>query len=141
VGLIFLATLIGTCSTLFDKWVIHEKGMSPIQVLVWYFLYLGVFFTIVNATLWWPNRKKTTPFTFRWTIPLIGIFLAIADFVYFIGVADPDALIVILSVLRRCSVLISFIIGAVIFKEVNKRKKGWVLLGILLGVILIILAG
>lgn len=141
VGLIFLATLIGTCSTLFDKWLIHEQGMTPIQVLVWYFLYLAIFFTAVNALLWWPNRSKTTPFKWRWTIPLIGLFLAIADFVYFMAITDSDALIVILSVLRRCSVLVSFFVGAVLFKDVNKRKKAFVLMGILVGVLLIILAG
>ena len=141
VGLIFLATLIGTCSTLFDKWIIHEQGMAPMQVLAWYFLYLGIFFTIINGLLWWPNRKKTTPFQWRWSIPMIGTFLVIADFAYFIAVAHPDALIIILSILRRCSVMISFTVGALAFKEVNKRKKAWVLLGILAGVLLIVLAG
>ena len=65
----------------------------------------------------------------------------IADFVYFVGVSDPDALIVILSVLRRCSVLVSFFVGAFLFREVNKRKKAWVLMGIMVGVLLIILSG
>ncbi|WP_372798657.1 EamA family transporter [Pontiella sp.] len=141
VGLIFLATLIGTCSTLFDKWLLHAEGMQPVQVLAWYFVYLAVFFTLVNATLWWPTRKKTTPFQWRWTIPLIGILLACADFAYFVGVSDPDVLIVIMSVLRRCSILISFFVGAVLFKEVNKRKKAWVLGGIMVGVLLILLSG
>ncbi len=141
VGLIFLATLIGTCSTLFDKWVIHQQGMTPAQVMAWYFFYLAIFFALVNALLWWPNRRKTTAFRWRWTIPMIGILLAVADFVYFLGVADPDALIVILSVLRRCSVLISFSIGALLFHEVNKRKKALVLVGIMIGVLLILLSG
>ncbi|VGO20625.1 EamA family transporter [Pontiella sulfatireligans] len=141
VALIFLATLVGTCSTLFDKWLIQLQGMAPVQVLAWYFLYLSIFFTLVNGLLWWPNRKKTTPFKWRWSIPLIGIFLTIADFVYFIGITDPDALIVILSVLRRCSVLVAFFVGAVLFKEVNKRKKAWVLVGIMIGVLLIVLSG
>jgi transporter family protein len=141
IGLIFFATFIGTCSTLYDKWLLHEVGLSAVQVLAWYFIYLAVFFTTLNGLLWWPNRKKTTPFQWRWTIPLIGVFLLIADFVYFIGVSEPDALIVIMSVLRRCSVLISFTVGALLFKERNKRKKAWVLLGILLGAVLIVLAG
>jgi drug/metabolite transporter (DMT)-like permease len=141
VGLIFIATLVGTCSTLFDKWVIHEQGMAPMQVLVWYFLYLAVFFSLVNGLLWWPNRMKTTAFQWRWSIPMIGILLAFADCAYFLAVGDSDALVVILSVLRRSNVLISFCVGAVLFKEVNKRKKGWILFGILIGVILIILAG
>lgn len=141
VGLIFLATLIGTGSTLFDKWLINDQQMAPIQVLVWYFLYLSVFFTAINAFLWWPKRSKNTPFKWRWTIPLIGVFLALADFVYFMAITDSEALIIILSVLRRCSVLVSFFVGAVLFKDVNKRKKGMVLGGIMIGVLLIVLSG
>lgn len=138
---IFLATLIGTCSTLFDKWLIHGQGYSPVQVQVWYTLYLGLLFTIYFFAFWWPQRKRSTPFVWRWSIPLIGVLLYLADYVYFKALSDPAALIVILSILRRCSVVISFIAGAFLFKEVNKRKKAWVLLGILAGVALIVLAG
>ncbi len=141
VGLVFLATLIGTCSSLFDKWVLHDGGMQPMQVLAWYFVYLAVFFTLISGLLWWPGRKQTTPFQWRWTIPLIGLLLVFADFAYFIGVGDPGVLIVIMSALRRCCVLISFFAGALLFREVNKRKKAWVLLGILAGMLLILLAG
>jgi transporter family protein len=138
---IFMATLIGTCSTLYDKWLIQRMGFSPVQVQVWYTLYLGLIFTVYVAALWWPQRKRSTPFAWRWSIPWIGILLFISDYSYFVAVAHPDALIIILSILRRCSVLVAFVGGAILFKEVNKRKKAWVLLGILLGVVLIVLSG
>lgn len=141
VALIFAATLIGTASTLFDKWVIQAEGMAPVQVLVWYFLYLSTLFSMVTGLLWWPARKRTTPFQWRWSIPMIGILLAVADFTYFAGVDNPGALIVILSVLRRCSVLVSFSAGAILFRERNVRRKAVVLSGILLGVFLILLSG
>lgn len=138
---IFLATLVGTCSTLYDKWLIQYLGYSAVQVQVWYILYLMLIFTVYLGALWWPQRLHSTPFTWRWSIPLIGILLFIADFAYFIALTDAVALIVILSILRRCSVLVSFFAGAFLFKEVNKRKKAWVLLGILVGVLLIVLSG
>jgi len=138
---IFLATLIGTCSTLYDKWLIQRLGFEPVQVQVWFTLYLGVILTFYVALLWWPQRRRSTPFVWRPSIPLIGILLYFADFAYFFAVANPDALIIVLSILRRCSVLVSFALGALLFKEVNKRKKSWVLLCILLGVVLIVLAG
>jgi transporter family protein len=141
IGCIVLATFIGTCSTLMDKWLMQRQGFDATQVLVWYCLYNFVFFVIVNAVFWWPNRSKSTPFQWRWTIPMIGVLLVLSDYIYFKAVEYPEALIVILSVLRRCSVLVGFFAGAVIFKEVNKRKKAWVLLGIMIGVLLIILSG
>jgi drug/metabolite transporter (DMT)-like permease len=138
---IFLATLIGTVSTLYDKWLIQRLGYSPVQVQVWYVLYISVIFTFYFAVLCWPQRQRSTPFVWRWSIPLIGISLFLADFVYFIALSNPDALIIILSILRRCSVLFSFFAGAFLFKEFNKGKKAWVLLGILVGVLLIVLSG
>lgn len=138
---IFLATLIGTSSTLYDKWLIQRLGYTPVQVQVWFTIYLFLIFTVYFLALWWPQRKRSTPFVWRWSIPLIGVLLYIADYVYFVAVADSDSLIIILSILRRCNVVISFTAGALIFREVNKRRKAWVLLGILLGVALIVLAG
>lgn len=138
---IFLATLIGTCSTLYDKWLIQRMGYAPAQVQVWFTIYLMSIFTVYFFALWWPQRKRSTPFTWRWSIPLIGILLYLADFAYFFALTHPDALVIILSILRRCSVLVSFLAGAFLFKEVNKRKKAWVLLGILVGVVLIVLGG
>lgn len=138
---IFLATLIGTSSTLYDKWLIQRLGYTPVQVQVWFTLYLALIFTIYFFALWWPQRKRSTPFAWRWSIPMIGILLYLADYAYFVAVADSESLIIILSILRRCNVVISFTVGALLFKEVNKRKKAWVLLAILFGVALIVLAG
>lgn len=138
---IFLATLIGTCSTLYDKWLIQRQGYTPLQVQAWFSVYTALIFGLLLTLLWWPKRRACTAFQWRWSIIGIGVLLVLADFTYFQAVSDSDALIVILSVLRRCSVLVSFFMGAFLFKEVNKRKKAWILLGILLGVLLIVLAG
>ncbi len=141
IGLVFLATVISSASGLMDKWLIQRQSLEVMQVLPWYSLYLFVFFALVNGLLWWPNRHKTTPFRWRWTIPMIGILLVLSDYVYFRALTHPEAMIVILSILRRSSVLIGFFVGAVLFKEVNKRKKAWVLLGIMVGVVLILISG
>lgn len=69
-----------------------------------------------------------------------GVSLVLFDYAYFLAVQHPEALIVILCVLRRCSVLVGFFVGAIIFKETNKRKKSWVLLRIMIGVLLIVLS-
>jgi bacterial/archaeal transporter family protein len=140
IWLIFLATLIGTCSTLLDKWLLQRQGFDVMQVVVWYSLYLFVYFAVMNALLWWPKRGQYAPFVWRWSVPCIGILLVLSDWVYFRGLSDPEALVVIMSVLRRCSVLVSFFVGAHLFKEVNKRKKAVILLGVLAGVLLIVLS-
>jgi transporter family protein len=50
-----------------------------------------------------------------------------------------ESLIAVLSVLRRSSVVISFVSGALFFGETNLRRKGFAMFGILVGVCLIIL--
>jgi len=72
---------------------------------------------------------------FRWSIPFIGICLAIADFVYFWALEDVPVAIV--STIRRAGVIISFSLGAILFKEKNIGYKAFALAGILAGIILI----
>ena len=64
--------------------------------------------------------------------------LQIADYFYFKALQDPDALIMLLSAIKRSQILIAVVIGGFIFKEQNKRKKLVPLAGIMLGVFLIL---
>lgn len=136
IGAIVAATLIGAASALYDKYLLRR--LDPMTVQWWFQFYLVVVLGTVVALLWLPGRSKTTPFRFCWPIPLIGITLVIADTLYFHALADPQAMISMLSVVRRSSVVISFVAGGVLFEEVNRRRKALCLAGILLGVTLIL---
>ena len=135
---IFLATLIGTASSLYDKFLLHNLNYSPMAVQAWFAVYLVAVLGLVIMFFWWPARDKTTPFRWHWSIAMIGVLLIVADFVYFRALDCDDALITLLSALRRCSVVFSFGLGAIIFKELNKRRKALALAGVLLGVFLIL---
>jgi transporter family protein len=137
---IFLATFIGTFSTLYDKYLFQQLGYTPMLVQFWFSFYNVALLGLFTAVFWWPRRTAFTRFQWRWSVPLIGLLLVASDFVYFNGVHDPAALIVVLSILRRSSVVVSFIAGCWLFKEINRRQKAWALAGVLAGVILIILA-
>ncbi len=76
-------------------------------------------------------------FQWRWSIPLIAVFLLFADYMYFYALSIPDSMISIISVLRRGGVLVAFTLGAVLFKEKNIKRKGIYLLGILIGILII----
>lgn len=136
--LTIIAMALSTCSGLYDKFLIAKSGFSPIAVQVWFTFYMLLMFGAINLLLWYPSRKNTTPFQWRPSIALIGIFLILADFSYFTALGLEGALLVILSSLRRASVLFVFIIGAVILKEKNLKKKAYALVGVLLGVMLIL---
>lgn len=134
--LILLATLLGSTSSLYDKYIV--KAIDRLSVQTWSGIYQLLLMIPILVLLWYPRRKKTTPFEWRWSIPLIGIFLFVTDFLYFYALSFPDVLISVLSGIRRSGVIVPFIFAALFLKEKNIKRKGFYLLGILCGVILMV---
>ena len=135
--MIFVAigTIMGAVSGLYDKFIMRE--LSPIFVQSWFNFYQLIIMSIVCMLAWYPTRKKTTPFHWSWAIPLIAIFVSAADFAYFNALSRPEAMISVVSLIRRGSVLISFACGVLIFKERNLTAKVFDLLLILIGMIFV----
>jgi transporter family protein len=92
-------------------------------VQAWYNFYQVAMMGAMMLFIWWPKRKQTTPFEWRWSIVLISVFLVCADFAYFYSLSYPDALISIVSLVRRSGVLVSFLAGWLFFREKNIRDK------------------
>ena len=129
------ATVMGAVSGLYDKFVMRQ--LSPMFVQSWFNLYQMLIMLIVCALIWYPSRHKTTPFRWSWAIPLISIFICLADFAYYTSLSDPDSMISVVSLVRRSSVIISFLCAAIIFRERNLRAKAFDLVLILIGMALI----
>ena len=129
------ATISGAISGLYDKHIM--KVLSPMFVQSWFNFYQMIIMTVICGLLWYPKRHHTTPFRWNWAIPLISVFICIADFAYFTSLADSESMISVVSLVRRGSVIISFICGAIIFKERNLRAKALDLALILAGMVLI----
>ena len=87
---------------------------------------------------WLPRRRQTTPFRFRTSIPAVGFLLLLADALYFQALANPHALVSVVSTLRRCNVIISFAVGSLAFGETQRGKKAIALMGVLLGILLLL---
>ncbi len=134
---ITIATILGSISSLYDKFLIRHYDRMAVQV--YYSFYMVLILIPVLLIFWLPYRKKQDAFQWRKTIPLIGVTLAIADFVYFYSLSYPGSMISILSTLRRSSVIVSFAIGSVLFKEENLKMKFYILIGILAGIVLILM--
>ena len=115
------ATLLGAVSGLYDKHIM--KSLSPMFVQSWFNLYQMIIMAVVCALMWYPRRHQTTPFHWSRAIPLISIFICLADFAYFTSLNDPDSMISVVSLVRRSSVIVSFLCGVIIFKERNIKAK------------------
>ena len=116
-----LATLMGVISGLYDKHIM--RSLNPMFVQSWFNFYQMIIMFVICAFLWFPKRHTTTPFTWRWTILLISIFICMGDFAYYTSLSDPDSLISVVSLVRRSSVIISFACAVIFFKERNLKAK------------------
>ncbi|MDR1091535.1 MAG: DMT family transporter [Prevotella sp.] len=116
-----LAAIAGAISGLYDKFLMQQFSSTAVQF--WFNLYQCLLMFVVMILLWYPKRRTTTPFKWRWSIVLVSSFLTIADFVYLYALTDPDAMISIVSMVRRSSVLVSFAGGVIFFHEKNLKGK------------------
>ncbi len=131
------ATFLGASSGLYDKFLIQKLALTPQTLLFWFCWYTLLIILIILSITWFPYKEKRQAFKWRWTMPAVGILLQLADYFYFKALQDPEALIMLLSAIKRSQILIAVLVGGIIFKEKNKRKKLVPLIGIIVGVALI----
>jgi drug/metabolite transporter (DMT)-like permease len=137
---IIAATLLGASSGLYDKFLIQQLALNPQTLQFWFCWYTLLILIAILAINWFPYAEKRHAFKFRWSMIAVGIFLQVADYFYFKALQDPDALIMLLSAIKRSQLIIAVVLGGILFKEKNKRKKLIPLAGILLGIFLILYA-
>ena len=128
---IVLAAITGAISGLYDKYLM--KQFNPMAVQSWYNVYQVFIMCPIILLLWYPKRKESTPFRWDWTIILISVFLSAADFAYFYALSYEDSMISIVSMVRRSSVVVSFLFGALFFREKNLKSKAVDLILVLIG--------
>ncbi len=140
IALIVLAAVLGAVSGLYDKLLmapIEQGGLGLDRLVVqsYFNFYQAAIMLLMLMVLWWPRRQNTTPFRWSWGIPLISLFLSAADYAYFQALSSDDTMISVVSMIRRSSVLVSFLLGATLFHERNLHSKAIDLLLVLLGMI------
>ena len=138
VAFVALAALLGAVSALYDKYLM--RSLEPIFVQSWFNLYqcvlMGVIALVLNAL---SPAQRGRKFKWRWSIPMISLFLAAADFCYFSSLAEDGALIAVVSMIRRGSVVVSFAFGAFLLHEKNLKSKAIDLVLIVVGLLFLYL--
>ena len=131
-----LSVAAGVASALWDKHILGS--MQPLFVQSWCNLYITVLLALTMLVSWLRDKEKFQPLRWDWNILLISVFITTADALYFFSLKDPDALLSVISMIRRSSVLVTFVGGAILFKETNIRSKAIALLVLLAGMALIV---
>ncbi|HJD92172.1 MULTISPECIES: DMT family transporter [Bacteroides] len=128
-----MAAIAGAASGLYDRYLL--RIVEPMVVQSWFNIYQIFIMGSILLFIWFPRRKENTPFKWRWTILFISLFLSVADFAYFYALSFEDSMISIVSMVRRGSVIVSFLFGALVFKERNLKSKAIDLAFVLIGMI------
>lgn len=141
---VVMGAVLGAVSGLYDKFLMAPEanggvGLNRMVVQSYYNFYQCLMMLTMLVVLWWPTRGKSTQFHWDWAIVLISVFLSVADFVYFYGLSLDGAMVSVVSLARRSSVVVSFLVGAYIFHEKNLKSKAVDLVFVLLGMIFLYL--
>lgn len=122
------AVLLGTVSALYDKYLMSSPtdgglGLNRLTVQSYFNFYQ---LAIMLVVVWLEHRhgRAETRFQWRWTIPLISIFICAADLAYFYSLSLDDAMISIVSMVRRGSVIVSFHGGCLRLPREQPQDQG-----------------
>ncbi len=131
------AAVLGAVSGLYDKYLMSDTeglGLPRLTVQCWYNFYQCLMMGVAAVLM---KTGRGTSFSWRWSILLISVFLSMADYVYFYSLSMDGALVSIISMVRRSSVVVSFTLGALLFHEKNLRNKAIDLALVLLSMVLL----
>lgn len=132
---LFGATALGSASSLWDKNLLQKEHLPPFAMQVWF----SIDNALLQGALWLTlGKREKTPFQLRWQAFAVGPLLLVADWAYFRALAQPSAMVSIVSSIRRTNVIVSFVLGAIAFREKNLRWKALALVGVLAGLALIL---
>ena len=129
-----LAILIGSCSGLYDKYLMRQYNHNAVQV--YYTLYQAIMMLVVWAVMNRKSKRADRPAIQKiGVIVLISLFLIISDNVYMLALRDPDSLIAVVSTIRRGGAVIGFAYGLLFLKEPDPWRKALCMGGIMAGLV------
>lgn len=134
----WVSVVSGVASALLDKHLM--ASMQPMFVQGWCNFYITLILAITLLVVKHSGSPYYKPYKHDWLILVIALFITWSDFLYFLSLSGEGAMLSVVSILRRSSVIITFICGALFFKEKNLRSKGLALLILLVSMVILVLA-
>ena len=131
-----VSVITGVASALWDKHIL--TGMHPLFVQSWTNIYITVLLACI--ILLRRTRGVSEPFKWDWTLVLIAVLITAADMLYFFSLKADGSLLSVISLIRRSSVIITFALGAALFREKRIFEKAGILLLMLAGVTILMIA-
>lgn len=145
IAFVVLANVVGALCGLYDKFLMAKPvdggiGVGFLSVLVWYNFYQLLLMSMIFLIFRMFKKEEIRGFYWKKEIVFISLFLSAAEITYFMSFGFEGVMISIVSLIRRCSVVISFVFGAWLFREKNIKSKARDLILILISMLFLFLA-
>ena len=108
-------TFFNSVSSIMDK--VLTKHITPAQLQFWFMFFSVIFYGIIILL----KKEKLSLKALKTNIwiPLMGFLLVFGDRLLFMANASPNSKVTVLTLLMQGSVIISIILGKIIYKEKN----------------------
>lgn len=138
VMMMLAATIFSAATTVYDKYLVQSIGLTAVSIqinsAIQRFLIALVIFYFYKK-----HSKIKTGTTWSLYIPLVGISWVVAEYVYFFAIVQADSNVTYLSVFRRMSLVVGFILSAIFIGEKYLKQKTIIILVLVLSTVALIL--
>ena len=134
-----VSVVAGVGSALYDKVIMSTLQLHPLFVQSWSNFYIVICLALCIALRLLAGKRESTPLRWDWTLLLIAVLITAADMLYFVALHQEGALLSIISLIRRCAVIVTFAVGAIFFKEKKIKAKAFDLAILLAGMVFLLL--
>lgn len=132
--LLTIAALLSSISAIVDRHLLNDIDRG--SVLFWFFFFLSVIYLFICLV----RNKKISFINLKSNLWVVGIGLSIflSDLFYYMAVSKETATLSIISIIRKLSVFIGVVLGAIFLKEDNLIKKLFILILMFMGLAFVI---
>ena len=138
VFMMLMATILSAMTTVYDKFIVQELGLPIYSIQAYSAIHRCILAMLIFLAISW---KRRTIIPLRWSIyvPLVGLSWVGAELIYFFAIANPVANVTYLSIFRRLSLVVGFLLSVFLIGEKNVLRKSIIIFLIVASVVVLII--
>ncbi|MTH95629.1 DMT family transporter [Roseibium sp. RKSG952] len=139
-AMMLVATVLSAMTTVYDKYIVQTVGLASAEIQAWSAIHRFLIAGLLLALFCFKTRTYQRLVWSIW-IPLTGLSWVVAEWIYFLAIADPAANVTYLSIFRRTSLVVGFLLSVTLIGERNVMRKSIVIALIVASTATLVLQG
>lgn len=132
------ATIFSAATTVYDKYLVHNTGIPAVSIQALSAIHRFALAAIILA-IYKTYSKKERNISWSLYVPLVGVSWVAAEYVYFLAIVDPESNVTYLSVFRRISLVVGFVLSAIFLQERYFKQKAVVIAILVLSTVMLVI--